>query len=165
MSDTPKLSTNPLFDVIKPEVDDQRQFTVMTGYVAAVTDDLVKVYPTLDLSTYLEIPRADIVWAEPEVPGQHSSPTKLVIKGTANSRRIVSARRNVEEGFLTGLIASKNLSTAVPCVTVEVKLTPEAGPGGCPPPPTHVETRSVRPGTDARTHCFATGVCFSDAGL
>src|SRR5262245_58526009 len=122
MSDSQDLHPNPLFDVIKPLVDDPRQFTVMTGYIAEVTQDLVKVYPTLDLSCYLEISRGDIVWAEKAVPGQKSSPTKLVIKGSASVRRTVIAARKVEEGYLSGMITSRNLAAAAPGVTVEVKI-------------------------------------------
>ena len=100
------LTTNPLFDRIKPQPDDQRKYFILIGYVAGTTKEIVTVYEDLDLSTYLEIPEPAIIWAEKAIPGQVSSPTKLVIEANAKVNRVTTAARKVEAGFLSGLIAS-----------------------------------------------------------
>ena len=85
------LTTNPLFETIKPQPDDQRKYLILIGYVAGTTKEIVTVYEDLDLSTYLEIPQSAIIWAEKAIPGQDSSPTKLVIEATAKVNRVTTA--------------------------------------------------------------------------
>jgi len=157
-----ELSNNPLLEAIKPQRDDQRQFLVLLGYISATTHDTVTVYPELDLRTFLELPRADIVWAEKAVPGQESSPTKLVINAAARVNRVTNAK--VEAGFLSGMIASTCLPTSAAGVTVKVSvekdiLTPASA---CPAPGPEQPTAKGAGGT---SNCKLTGVCVSDGGL
>jgi hypothetical protein len=160
MSDSLDLSINPVFDVIKPQSGDQRQFSVVIGYVAEVTDDHVKVYPTLDLRNYVEISRGDIIWAEKAVPGQQSSPTKLVIKSESKVRRAVP-HCSVEEGFMSGSITDGHLSKAASGVTVNVNVGTEFVTPPCPTPTPIVKATPT--GYLIQTVCHHTGVCFSDA--
>ena len=83
------LTTNPLFQKIQPQPDDHRKYLVLIGYVAGKANDLVTVYEDLDLCTYLEIPEKAIIWAEKAIPGQESSPTKLVIEASAKVNRLL----------------------------------------------------------------------------
>ncbi len=154
-----ELSNNPLLEVIKPQRDDQRQFLVLMGYISATTHDTVTVYPELDLRTFLEIPRADIVWAEKAVPGQESSPTKLVINAAARVNRVTSAK--VEAGFLSGMITSTCLPTCASGVTVKVSVENEAlvPASACPVPGPAQPTGK---GTGGTSNCKLTGVCVSD---
>ncbi len=120
------LSTSVLLDVIKPQPDDQREFLVLLSYIRAATDAIVTVYPGLDLRTYLEIPRHEIIWAEKAVPGQASSPTKLVIHAKAQVRRVTTIGQTVEAGFLSGMITSACLPGSAPGVTLNVSVENEA---------------------------------------
>jgi len=122
-----ELPTNPLFETIKPQPDDHRKYLVLTGYVAGTNKETVTVYEDLDLSTYLEIPESAIVWAEKAIPGQESSPTKLVIDATAKVNRITTSSRKVEAGYLSGLIASTYLAKAVRGVTIDVQIDGQTG--------------------------------------
>src|SRR3954467_330681 len=104
MPDDLDLTTNPLFEAIKPQPDDQRKFLILIGYVAGTAKEIVTIYEDLDLSTYLEVPESAIIWAEKAIPGQESSPTKLVIEANAKVNRVTTAGRKVEAGYLSGLI-------------------------------------------------------------
>ena len=147
-------------EVIKPQLDDQRQFLVLPGYISATTENTVTVYPELDLRSYLEIPRSEIIWAEKAIPGQESSPTKLVINATAKVNRVTTAARQVEVGFLSGMIASSCLPTSAAGVTFSVSV----GKGAptptepCPQPPGYAVAR----GTGGSSNCNVTGVCKTD---
>lgn len=154
-----ELSINPLFEAIKPQPDDQRQFLVLPGYISATTEEKVTVYPELDLRSYLEIPRGEIIWAEKAIPGQESSPTKLVINATAKVTRVTTARQ-VEVGFLSGMIASTCLPSSAAGVTFSVSV----GKGAptptepCPQSPGH----AIPKGTGGSSNCKVTGVCKTD---
>jgi hypothetical protein len=157
------LSTNPLFEVIKPQREDQRQFLVMLGYVRAATEQTVTVYPDLDLRMYLEIPRSQIIWAEQAVPGQQSSPTKLVINSAAEVKRFTTSGVNVEVGFLSGLISSACLPTSVGGVSVNVLVDEKLKFG-----PQCI--RGTNPGASGgsgvpKTNLYQTGVCIDDGTL
>ena len=155
-----ELSNNPLFEAIKPQPDDQRQFLVLIGYISAtIADDTVTVYPELDLRSYLEIPRDAIVWAEKAIPGQESSPTKLVINAAARVNRVTTAARKVEADFLGGMIASTCLPTSVAGVTVKVSVDADTLKSIpiCPP-----QSHAVSKGSGGTSNCKLTGVCVSD---
>jgi len=116
MSESSELTTNPLLAKIAPQPDDQRQFIILIGYVLVDESSrgehpTVRVYPGLDLRTYLEVQKGDVVWAEKAIPGQESSPTKLVINAAAKVNRATTTKR-VETGFLGGIIAASFLPTA-----------------------------------------------------
>lgn len=160
MPDYLELTTNPLFESLKPQADDQRKYLVLIGYVAGIVNEIVTVYESLDLCTYLEIPRAAIVWAEKAIPSQECSPTKLVIEATAKVNRVTTAARKIEAGFLSGLIASTFLTKAARGVTIDIQIdgqTAVAGPG-CPGRFAH-QTHAEPLGT---SHCFLSGFCVSD---
>jgi hypothetical protein len=157
-----ELSSNPLLEAIRPRSDDQRQFLVLQGYISSATPETVTVYPELDLRSFLEIPRGEIVWAEQAIPGQVSSPTKLVINAAAAVKRVTSS--TVEAGFLSGMITSSCLATSAAGVSVKVEVENEAaGHGGttCPGPVLS------RPGarTGGTSNCKLTGVCISDGAV
>jgi hypothetical protein len=154
------LTTNPLFQKIQPKPDDQRTFLVLIGYVAGITNEIVTVYEDLDLCTYLEIPEKAIIWAEKAIPGQESSPTKLVIEANTKVNRVTNAARKVEAGYLSGLIASKHLTKAVRGVTIEVQIDGQ-NVIAAPTCPGHldIQTHVVPLGT---SHCFVSGFCVSD---
>jgi len=156
-----ELSNNPLLEAIKPQPDDQRQFLVLLGYISATTPDTVSVYPDLDLRTYLQIPRGEIVWAEKAIPGQQSSPTKLVINAAAKVNRVTS--RNVEAVFLSGMIASSCLPTSAAGVSVKVLVEKEVVPTTptCPGGP----GQHISRGSGAPSNCRLTGVCVSDGNV
>ncbi len=121
MSESLELTTNPVLAKIAPQPDDQRQFIILIGYVLVNESrrgehPTVRVYPGLDLRTYLEVQRGDVVWAEKAIPGQESSPTKLVINAAAKVIRATTKR--VETGFLGGIIAASFLPTAASRVFV-----------------------------------------------
>ncbi len=155
------LSTNPLFETIKPQPDDQRKYLVLTGYVAGTNKKTVTVYEDLDLSTYLEIPESAIIWAEKAIPGQESSPTKLVIDSTAKVNRVTTTGRKVEAGYLSGLIASTYLTKAVRGVTIDVQIdgqTAVASPT-CTGP---VLNQPRAASTHGTSNCHVSGFCVSD---
>jgi len=160
MPDDLDLTTNPLFEAIKPQPDDQRKFLILIGYVAGTTKEIVTVYEDLDLSTYLEIPVSAIVWAEKAIPGQDSSPTKLVIEANARVNRVTTAARKVEAGFLSGLIASSYLTKAVRGVTIDLQIDAQTGVASstCSGPIVN-QPRALRLGT---SNCHVSGFCVSD---
>ncbi len=164
MSELSDLTTNPLLAKLAPQPDDQRQFIILIGYVLVNPSSpgeqpTVRVYPQLDLRTYLEVPIRDVVWAEKAIPGQESSPTKLVINAAALVSRATTTKR-VETGFLGGIIAASLLPTAAAGSRVnvcgnedEVRMHPDCikpGPGGFAisrdiPPPTGCYPSSIQP--------------------
>jgi hypothetical protein len=154
------LTTNPLFETIKPQPDDQRKYLILIGYVAGTTKEIVTVYENLDLSTYLEIPQSAIVWAEKAIPGQDSSPTKLVIEATAKVDRVTTAARKVEAGYLSGLIASSYLTKAVRGVTIDLQIDGQTGVASstCTGPVLN-QPRGFPVGT---SNCHVSGFCVSD---
>jgi hypothetical protein len=163
MSALLELSRNPLLEKINPHPDDQRRFLVLVGYINSATKETVTVYPELDLRSYLEIPTDEIAWAEKAIPGQVSSPTKLVINAAAKVNRVTTKARHVEAGFLSGMIASTCLTTSASGATVKVviennPLTPTVA---CPPPP----GQAVAKGSGGTSNCRLTGVCISDPAL
>ncbi len=167
MSNSLELFTNPLLQALKPRPDDQRQFIILHGYIDTVTEQTVTIYPDLDLRCYLEIPRGEIVWAERSVPGQQSSPTKLVVSATASINRVVSSQQ-VEAGYLKGAISSKSLSTSAAGLTVNILVENEdknlVHTTPCRPL-SGVETPSGTGGTGGTggtSNCHLTGVCVSD---
>jgi hypothetical protein len=124
MSEFRELTTNPLLAKIAPQPDDQRQFIILIGYVlvdesSQGEDPTVRVYPELDLHTYLEVQIRDVVWAEKAIPGQESSPTMLVINAAAKVNRVTTTKR-VETEFLGGIIAASFLPTAASGAAVNV---------------------------------------------
>ena len=157
MSDSMDLSQNPLLEKIKPTADDQRVFTVLTGYVDLEDNDTIRLYERLDLRTYLEIPVSEIVWAEKLVPGMQASPTLLVINGTAQARRVTSAARKVEAGYLSGLIASQYLSSAAKAGSAAggSKGDPDGGSACEGLAPFCAVPHGI-------STCHASGVCISD---
>ena len=119
MSDSFELTTNPLLAKLAPQPDDQRRFIILIGYVLVDESSqgehpAARVYLDLDLRTYLEVQIRDVVWAEQAIPGQESSPTKLVLDATAQVDRVTTAARRVETEFLSGIIAADYLPTAAP---------------------------------------------------
>ena len=155
------LTTNPLFERIKPQPDDQRKYFILIGYVAGTTKEIVTVYEDLDLSTYLEIPESAIIWAEKAIPGQDSSPTKLVIEATAKVNRVTTTSRKVEAGFLSGLIASTYLTKAVRGVTIDVQIDGQTGVASstCTGP---VLNQPRAASTHGTSNCHVSGFCVSD---
>ncbi len=153
------LSSSPLLDVIKPQPDDQRHFLILLGYIKAATDQIVTVYPELDLSTYIEIPRGEIVWAEKAVPNLVSSPTKLVINAAAPVKRITTVGRKVEAGFLSGIIASTCLPTSAAGVSIKVSVDKDltVEHPQCPG-----QSGPVTNKVGASSNCRVTGLCISD---
>jgi hypothetical protein len=164
MSDFLELTTNSLLAKIAPQPDDQRRFIVLVGYVlvdeASKSDTpSVRVYLELDLRTYLEVQIGDVVWAEKAIPGQESSPTKLVINAAAKVNRVTTAARHVETEFLGGIIASSCLPTAASGSAVNVWINQDTVTAtGCPPPGGGVLSRTA----GGNSACFHTGVCVSD---
>ena len=149
-----------MFQTIKPQPDDHRKYIILIGYVAGTTNENVIVYEDLDLCTYLEIPEKAIIWAEKAIPGQESSPTKLVIEGNAKVNRVMTASRKVEAGYLSGLIASSYLTKAVRGVTIDIQLDGQnavAAPT-CPGSVTSLP-RALPVGT---SNCHVSGFCVSD---
>ena len=139
MSESFELTTNSLLAKIEPKPDDQRQFVILIGYVlvdesSRGDNPAVRVYPELDLRTYLEIQIRDVVWAEKAIPGQESSPTKLVINAAAKVNRVTTTARSVETEFLGGIIADNYLPTAAAGVTINVCDQPGGSqtPSGLP---------------------------------
>jgi hypothetical protein len=161
MPDFLDLTTNPLFQTIKPQPDDQRKYLILVGYVAGTINKIVTVYENLDLCTYLEIPQSAIVWAEKAIPGQESSPTKLVIEATAKVNRVTTAGREVEAGYLSGLIASTYLTKAVPGVTIDMQIDRQTGVASstCSGPVLN-QPRALS--THGTSNCHVSGVCVSD---
>jgi hypothetical protein len=109
-----QLTTNPILSEIQPQPGDQRRYVILLGYVGDVTDEFVVVYPTLDLRTHYKIPRTAILFAEPLVAGQDTSPTKLVVDATAKVDLVKIYIRSVEAGFLSGPVALSLLASAKP---------------------------------------------------
>ena len=102
-----ELKTNPLLTEIAPQPNDQRQFVILIGYVlidesSQGENTTARVYPVLDLRTYLEIRIDDLVYHEKAIPGQETSPTKLVMKPSAEVKRVTTTKRPVEAEFLSG---------------------------------------------------------------
>jgi hypothetical protein len=106
--DEVSLTVNPLIEMIDPQPDDQRSFTIMIGYIGEVTDTNVRVYPKLDLRHYVNIPKDGIKAVEKVFPDQETSPSKIVIDASAK----VDLVRNIEAGFLFGPIVDVNLGLA-----------------------------------------------------
>jgi hypothetical protein len=154
------LSNNPLFDVLKPKPDDQRRFLILVGYISATAGDTVTVYPNLDLTSYLEIPRSEIAWAEKAIPGQECSPTKLVINGDAKVNRVTTAARRVEAGFLSGMITARSLPTSAGGVTINVSVDESTtfSAGSTCPTTGHATSK----GSGPSSACRFTGLCVSD---
>lgn len=116
MSESFELTTNPLLAKLAPQPDDQRRYIILVGYVLVDGSSqgehpTARVYAGLDLRTYLEVPVREVVWAEKAIPGQESSPTKLVINAAARVSRVTTTKR-VETDFLGGIIASSFLRAA-----------------------------------------------------
>ena len=155
------LTTNPLLETINPQPDDQRKFLVLIGYVAGTTKEIVTVYEDLDLSTYLEIPESAVIWAEKAIPGQESSPTKLVIEANAKVNRVTTAGRKVEAGYLSGMIASTYLTKAVRGVTIDVQVDGQTGVSTptCTGPVVNLPRALSGHGT---SNCHVSGVCVSE---
>ena len=161
MPDFLDLTTNPLLQKIKPQPDDHRKYLILLGYVGGTVNEIVTVYEDLDLCTYLEIPQSAIVWAEKAIPGQESSPTKLVIEATARVNRVTTAGRKVEAGYLSGLIASTYLTKAVRGVTIEMQIDGQTGVASstCSGP---VLNQPRAASTHGTSNCHVSGFCVSD---
>lgn len=159
-----ELTTNSLLVKIAPQPDDQRRFIILIGYVLAddssqVENPTVRVYPDLDLCTYLEVQIRDVVWAEKAIPGQESSPTKLVLNAAAKVNRVTTAARHVETEFLGGRIAAGFLPTAAPGAPVNLSSNQDdlTAQPDCHTPVPVPPVRAV-----AHTGVIQTGVCVAD---
>ncbi len=162
MNGSMDLSISPLFEAIQPKTDDQRKFLVLLGYIRATTDQTVTFYPDLDLRTYLEIPRGEIVWAEKAVPGQQASATKLVINANAQVRRVTTTARQVEVGFLSGMISSSCLPTSAAGLSLKVTLDEAFNTGSqC----NHRSSVAISKGTGGSTNLWQTSVCIDDGPI
>lgn len=121
-----EVRTNPVLAEVEPaQPYDPRRYAIMVGYIGVVTDNVVQVYPQLDLGTYFKLPRKAIVFAEPAVPGQKSSPTKLVVDASARVLVVKFSVRSIEAGFLSGSIAASHLGSALPYGSAGTEIPPE----------------------------------------
>jgi hypothetical protein len=153
------LSINPVFSRIKPQPGDQRRFVIVVGYIGEVKDGLVRVYPTLSLGTYYEIPEEEIIFAEKVNPSQKSSPTGILLDARTRIRVVQASASEIESGFLAGAITAENLGSTrraavagtdvpAPAVAVNVNCPVVAGPSPYPKPPS--------------SSCWQGAVCASD---
>jgi hypothetical protein len=137
-----ELKTNPLLTKIAPQPNDQRQFVILVGYVlidesSQAENKIARVYPVLDLRTYLEIRINDLVYHEQTIPGQETSPTKLVMKPSAKVKRVTTTVRPVEAEFLSGSIAARYLPTAASGASANITIDQDTYTPYCKGPPVH----------------------------
>jgi hypothetical protein len=150
------LAVNPLMDKLKPDPDnDERQFVVLHAYVAKVTPRTVTVYTNLDLSSYLEIPCGAIKWAEKVIPGQDSSPTKLVIAAGTEVKRVTT--KKIEASFLGGLVARNHLASSA-CGLLSNAVLEPYGVSSCPPATASTDAKAA----PRMSGCRLTSLCYSD---
>jgi hypothetical protein len=154
---TPDLSVHPLIAELNPQSDDQRRFVTIFGYIGpSSTSGVITLYPSLDLRCYLEISVDDILFAEPAIPGQVSSPSKLILCATAQVTRVESTRDRTAVSLLSGKITEANLVTSA---------AGDAGGGVS----TEVASRilvhdlgTTPAGPHPTSHCVHAGACTSD---
>ena len=84
------ISPNPLIEQMLRASPDGDQIVELRGYVGPSTPDTVRVYKSLTLSHYFEIPRSAIVHSSQEGDA-NTGPVKLYVRGSA---MIVSATRH-----------------------------------------------------------------------
>jgi hypothetical protein len=153
------LSVNPLFSRIKPQPGDQRRFVFVAGFIGDVKDGVVRVYPTLNLGTYYEIPQKEILFAEKVNPSQKASPTAITLDAGTRIGVVRASAGEIESGFLTGKITAENLGstrraaaagTDVPAPVVAVHVNSAASPN---------QPAVIQP---PRSACVYAGHCVSD---
>ena len=91
-----ELSNNPLLEAIKPRPDDQRQFLVLQGYISSTTNEIVTVYPDLDLRTSCKSPEATLYGPKRRFPARSPArrswwstpPPRLTASRRVRSRRV-----------------------------------------------------------------------------
>jgi len=158
MSDSHKeFPVHPLLAKLNPRPDDERRFVTIYGYIGPATrDGIICLYPSLDLRSHLEIPVAEILFAEPAEPGLYSSPTKLIVDAEADMVHVQHSRSRIAVGFVTGPIADANLKQAAPshntspAESLEFTLTAR----GC-------ESIMIKPKPQPVSRCVVNGACVS----
>jgi hypothetical protein len=151
------LTVHPAIKKIKPKPHDEREYFVLTGYVGETEDGIVRVYPTLDLGTFYEIPLTAIVCSEKAVADQTLSRTILIVQCTPSVKLVTVSVRKVEAGFLSGSIAEENLGNAT-SQTARSYYTLPASAGNCVYP-----EGKTKPGSPFPTsRCWKNGACASD---
>jgi hypothetical protein len=151
------LTVHPVLQKIKPKPCDEREFFVLTGYVGDTEDDIVRVYPTLNLGTYYEIPEDSIVAAEKVDPNQKLSRTILIVECNPRVKLVTLSVRNVEAGFLSGSITEANLGSAISQTARSYYASPVSA-GNCVNPEAKTNPGSPFP----TSRCWKNGVCASD---
>jgi hypothetical protein len=152
------LTIHPLLAKLDPQPDDQRRFITIYGYIGpSPREGVITLYTELDLSSYLEICKDDILSAEPAVPGQCSSPTKLLVTASAQVTRVRNTRTEVALDYLSGPISGALLPKASPGPAGDLRFKFEvASPGflcggtGSPN------------GPHPSSNCVRSGACLSD---
>ncbi len=152
-----ELPVHPLIAKLDPKPDDERHFVTILGYIGpAPRKGVISLYPNLDLRSYLEIPVAEILFAEPAEPGLDSSPTKLIVNAEADMVHVDHSRSRIAVGFVAGPIAEANLRQAAPShnSTLSDPSTLNLSARGC-------ESIMIKPRPHPVSRCLVNGACVS----
>jgi hypothetical protein len=99
------VAPNPVVEQMLRATPDGEPLVELRGYVGPSTPETVRLYVSLSLSQYLEIPRSAIVYLLPEGDPK-TGPVKLYVRGTAT---VVSANR-----LIASSAASSQQAIALP---------------------------------------------------
>jgi hypothetical protein len=101
-NDPVDLSPNPLITAMS-KVDDQPAKAVeLVGYLGPSDDDaFVRLYGSLDLGNYIEIPRTGIVFAQPLDASDPSEPSTVLVISTTKLQVVQTLEASFLEGDIT----------------------------------------------------------------
>ncbi len=113
------LTPHPILDLIMNKVK-PGEVIVVTGYLGAPDNNVIRIYLDLSLSAYLEVQADKVLYAEKFDPSDETKPTKILVASDAPLKLV----RTVEASFVKGLIVSTHPITP-PVATGVLGVTPE----------------------------------------
>lgn len=144
-SGPPELQPNPAIEELLRKSPEGEKLVELKGYVGPSTAETLRLYPSLDLSRYLEIPRSAIVSSARE--GDSATGTvKLHVRGSATV--VVATSISAEKMGLASAKASGLGGTLI------------MGPG-CQAECAACVLSALQPPLGADIHCTACIICYA----
>lgn len=110
-----KLETHPLIAKLAPDPTAPPDLVRLIGFIGpASCKGHWRIYHSLDLSSYTEVPGEAIEHVEPLEPGNENSPSVILAKGGARAQTVVRKCYDLGSGYLGGPIARTYLPGAEP---------------------------------------------------
>jgi hypothetical protein len=107
------LKTHPLVERLLQGGGEPRALVTLVGYVGPSKKEAhVRLYSGLDFQSYYEIPREQVVLAEPVDDGDENSPTQLLLEAEATVELVQTQTRTGPASYLVGAIAGAYLGEA-----------------------------------------------------